>query len=268
MSEHSEHPATVPYGRYAQMVADKQAAEQELLHAGEIQASFLPKKLPPLPGWQLALELQPARQTGGDFYDVISLPNGRVGLVMADVAGKGTSAALFMALSRTLLRTFAILYHTRPDYAMRAANHRIRVDSDADLFVTLFLGILDPARGTLLYANGGHNPPYLLRSQPPFRVEALHRTGLPLGILEGEPWERASVDISNGDILLLYTDGITEAQDAHGHFFGVERLLAILRENRSQSASQIRAAVLSGVSAFVGNAPQADDMALMVLRRL
>ena len=242
-------------------------AERELILAGEIQASFLPRSLPEIPGWQLAVALQPARQTCGDFYDVIPLPNGRIGLIIADVADKGAAAALYMALSRTLVRTFTILYHARPDYALRAANHRIRADTDSEQFVTLFLGIFDPAIGTLLYANAGHNPPLCLRAKPPGKVQALMRTGIPLGMFEGKGWGRESTRLAGGDALLLYTDGITEAQNGRGELFGSERMVNTARQYLGASAVELQDALMGAVADFVGDTPQFDDIALMVLKK-
>jgi len=245
----------------------RSAAERELVLAGEIQASFLPRSLPEIPGWELAVTLQPARQTCGDFYDVIPLPNGRVGLVIADVADKGAAAALYMALSRTLVRTFTILYHARPDFALRAANHRIRSDTDSEQFVTLFLGVLDPATGTLTYANAGHNPPLCLRADAEGKAQPLLRTGIPLGMFEGKSWGRESVRLAAGDVLLLYTDGITEAQNEQAEMFGSERLLATARQHLSVSAADLQNALLDAVGGFVGETPQFDDIALMVLKQ-
>ncbi|MCK4900183.1 MAG: response regulator, partial [Anaerolineales bacterium] len=135
--------------------------EQELALAGEVQASFLPGKIPQIPGWQLSVSLIPARETSGDFFDAIPLPGGRVGLLIADVVDKGVGAALFMALSSTLLRTYATEYPTQPELVFSAVNERILQDTNAKQFVTVFYGILDPDTGMLVYGNAGHCPPYL-----------------------------------------------------------------------------------------------------------
>ncbi len=245
-----------------------QQVEHELRVAGQIQASFLPRKLPEIPGWELEVTLRPARETSGDFYDVIPLPNGRFGILVADVADKGTGAALYMALSRTLLRTYALQYHTRPDYVQRVANRRILMDTNADLFVTVFYAILEPWSGQLTYCNAGHMPPYLLRSGKGAAFDSLMRNGVPLGIFDGRDWEQVEVQLEENDTLVLYTDGLTDAENVEGEFFGRERLLALLLAHQGETAFALQTTILDAVRDFVGEAPQFDDITLMVLRRL
>ena len=253
---------------YAQTLAH-QRVEHELALAGQIQASFLPTALPSIPGWQLAAALEPARETCGDFYDVIPLPNGRFGILIADVADKGMGAALYMALSRTLIRTYAMQYHARPDYVMRVANRRILMDTDpqASMFVTAFYGILDPATGMLTYCNAGHNPPYLLNRQDGEGVRALSKTGMALGVVEAMTWEQAAVGMAPGDLLVLYTDGVTDAENEQSTFFGQERLLEVLRTNQERPAQDIQDTLIANIHDFVGHAPQFDDIALVVIVR-
>jgi sigma-B regulation protein RsbU (phosphoserine phosphatase) len=245
--------------------------ERELALAGEVQASFLPRDVPDIPGWQLTATLRPARETSGDFYDFIPLPNGRLGIVVADVTDKGAGAALYMALSRTLIRTYAVEHATQPELALNAANGRILTDTHSDMFITVFYGILDPFSGTLSYCNAGHNPPYLFGAQKGADasglVQALSRTGLPLGILEDMTWEQRTVQLAPGDALVLYTDGITEAQDRQEEFFGKERLLKVARASLGRSAQEMHATLLAEVYEFVGDAPQSDDIALMIVVR-
>ena len=174
---------------YAQQLAHE-SVSRELALAGQIQADFLPHTLPDVPGWQLAAMLEPARETSGDFYDVIPLPSGRLGILIADVADKGMGAALFMALSRTLIRTYAVEHETQPGQVLAAANNRILEDTRAGLFVTVCYGVLDPSSGELTYSNAGHNPPYLLSARDGNMIQELDRTGVPLGIIEGGTWEQ------------------------------------------------------------------------------
>ena len=251
---------------YAQQLAHE-SVSRELALAGQIQANFLPDTLPDVPGWQVAAMLEPARETSGDFYDVIPLPSGRLGIVIADVADKGMGAALFMALSRTLIRTYAVEHETQPELVLAAANHRILADTGTGLFVTVFYGILDPSSGELTYSNAGHNPPYLLSARDGIVLQELDRTGVPLGILDVGTWQQGVVNLAPGDVLLLYTDGITEAQNAQQEFFDEDRLREVVRANLGRSARDIQAGVIAEVDAFVGDAPQSDDITLMVIVR-
>jgi sigma-B regulation protein RsbU (phosphoserine phosphatase) len=249
------------------IAADYQKVGQELALAGEIQVSFLPDALPDVPGWQLTATLEPARETSGDFYDFIPLPNGRLGILVADVTDKGMGAALYMALSRTLVRTYAAEYDTKPELTLSAVNRRILVDTHTDLFVTVFYGILDPISGTLTYCNAGHNPPYLLDGPNRDLVQELVRTGIPLGIFDDVTWQQGTTQIGPGDVLILYTDGVTEAQDRKEIFFGEKRLLETAQANLGRSAQDIQEALIKGVHEFTGDVPQFDDITLMVLVR-
>ena len=244
-----------------------QRITEELALAWQIQAGFLPNELPDIPGWQLAATLKPSRETSGDFYDLILLPNGQLGILVADVVDKGMAAALFMVLSRTLIRTYAVQYHTQPSSVLQAANLRILMDISTDQFVTVFYGILDPVTGTLTYCNAGHNPPYLLSAQESAAVQALPRTGMPLGIFEDSNWEQKAVQLSPGDMLVLYTDGLTEASSPQEEFFGEERLLDLAKSNLGHSAQDVQDALMEHVHQFIGDAPQFDDITLAVVVR-
>ncbi len=249
------------------LIAEHQKVAQELALAGEIQASFLPDTLPNVAGWQLAATLHPARETSGDFYDFVCLSNGRLGIVIADVVDKGMGAALYMALCRTLIRTYAVEYDAQPDLVFSVVNRRILLDIHTNLFVTVFYGILDPTTGTLTYCNAGHNPPYLLAAQNRDQVQALRRTGMPLGVLKDATWEQNSVQIATGDALVLYTDGIPEAQNRQEEFLGEKRLLENIQGNLGRSARDMQNALLAEVHRFMGDAPQFDDITLMVVVR-
>lgn len=244
-----------------------QRVEQELALAAEIQNSFLPDDIPHLPGWQIVATLKPARETSGDFYDFIPLPDGKIGILIADVADKGMGAALYMAFSRTLIRSCAVECCTQPDQALSTANRRILEDARADMFVTVFYGILDPVSGILVYCNAGHNPPYLIKASSRDGLQALHRTGMALGVIEDAEWERETVQMAQDDVLVLYTDGITDAVDARGEIFDEESLQEVLRANQGRSALGIQDAIMSQVNEFIGDAPQFDDTTLMVLVR-
>jgi serine phosphatase RsbU (regulator of sigma subunit) len=250
---------------YAQSLIHEKMA-QELVFAGQIQTSFLPASLPHITGWQLAAMLRPARETSGDFYDVLLLSNGHVGLIMADVADKGLGAALFMAMSRTLLRTYAFVYPDRPDLVLHYANQRILTDSHTKLFVTVFYGVLNPDNGELIFANAGHVPPYVIRANPPHETFALRNTGMPLGVFETATWQMQAIKIEAGDSLVLYTDGLTEASNPTDQFFGASRLLEVARAASQQSAEILQEHILIAATEFTDGYPQNDDLTLMVLK--
>jgi serine phosphatase RsbU (regulator of sigma subunit) len=248
---------------------------QELSFAQTVQTSFLPAERPHIEGWQIAATLEPARETSGDFYDLIPLHGGRLGIVVADVADKGVGAALYMALSRTLIRAYAIDYALRYSQTfmrqigqlIQTVNLRIVTDTKSDLFVTLFFGVLDPKTGTFSYINAGHNPPHLFQRQRGRRFRTLRRTGPPLGILEDGVWKRRSVKIEEGETLVLYTDGLTEAMNAAGEYFGDSEFQRVIRASLQYPAELICSEILRTVANFEGDVPRADDITLLILRR-
>jgi serine phosphatase RsbU (regulator of sigma subunit) len=267
---------------HAEMVAGRQVA-QELAVARQIQKSFLPKELPHLDGWQLAVALEPARDVSGDFYDVIPLPNGRWGLLVADVADKGVGAALYMALCRTLMRTYAAEFGTQPELTLSAVNGRILSETHRAMFVTTFYAVLDPLSATLTYCNAGHTPPQLLSIQRGARnsvaVQSLARTGMALGVVGDAAWEQNRVHMAPGDVLVLYSDGVTEAHNQENALLGEKRVVqaieacVLARTNalgpsiRALSAQDVLDTLLAKVRTFVGDAPQSDDITAMVLMR-
>jgi sigma-B regulation protein RsbU (phosphoserine phosphatase) len=241
--------------------------EKELELAGNLQASFFPSEPPHIPGWQLAVILKPARETSGDFYDVYRLPNGQLGILVADVVDKGAAAALYMALSWTLIRTYAREYPDQPEVVLSSANSRIISDTDANRFVSVFFGVLDPISGSFVYCNAGHNPPFLFSKGEEDHFTKLSKTGLILGILENETWGRRSVDLKPGDVLVHYTDGVTEAQNMEGDLYGAKRLIQCVQTHFGCSAEEIQKAILADIYEFIGHAPQFDDIALVILIR-
>jgi phosphoserine phosphatase RsbU/P len=244
-----------------------QRMQQELALAAQVQASFMQRTLPETPGWQLAVALVPARMTSGDFYDVVRLPSGALALLIADVVDKGVGAALYMAMSCALLRAYTGEHPDNPNLTCQAVNERLLAYATADQFVTVFLGILDPHSGTLVYSNAGHNPPILLRAAEPDQVALLRNTGMPLGVSEEALWPSQQVQMASGDVLVMYTDGVTDAESTDGTWYELNRLMTIARNSRGSTAQALRDAILDDVQRFTRGAAQSDDMALVVLVR-
>jgi serine phosphatase RsbU (regulator of sigma subunit) len=250
-------------------------ADQELAMGARIQASLLPDELPQPGGWSLTATLTPALETSGDFYDVFPLGGGRLGLVVADVADKGLGAAFYMALSLTLLRSYAIdsaaryarSYPSRIGAVLETVNERLIRDTGGETFVTLFYAVLDPRSGQLWYANAGHNPPFVIRRDGRRRPRFLRRTGMVLGIMEEMRWGRRSVRLDEGDLLVIYTDGLSEAMNEKRDLWEERRLIQTARRYRDAPLAEIQERVLERVFDFMGEAPQSDDITLMLLRR-
>ena len=240
---------------------------EQLKVAGDIQASLLPYSFPDMPGWQLAVTLDPVGETSGDFFDIILLEDGRIGFLIADVLDKGLGPALYMTLSRTLIRTYATEFNLQPDLVFFATNERILKDTRANLFVTVFFGIIDLNTGEMTYANAGHNPPYILSSQNDHEPIPLGKTGFPIGIDEESTWTSETIQINPGDVLVLYTDGVPDAQNIEGEFFKEASLVEVVKKNLGQSAEALQKSIVDAVYEFVGDAPPFDDITLMVVVR-
>jgi DNA-binding NarL/FixJ family response regulator len=239
----------------------------ELEMAGKIQSKILPEKPPVLEGWDISATLEPAFETSGDFYDFIPLAYGKIGIVIADVANKGLGAAIFMALCSSLIRTYATHFPIMPAMMLNAVNERLNADTRSGMFVTAFYAVLDPKLNRLIYVNAGHNPPILISSNKGKPLDLLGPTGPALGIFERTSWQQKMVKFSPHDVLLMYTDGITEARNAQDDYFGDQRLLSVLRNKKDRTAREIQQAVLSAVKRFEGGARREDDIALIVINR-
>jgi sigma-B regulation protein RsbU (phosphoserine phosphatase) len=237
---------------------------EELNVARALQSAILPSAFPVRNGCDGTARMTPATTMGGDFYDYIELPDGRIGLVMADVSGKGVPAAFFMAVSRTTLREQAARY-PEPGACLARTNDILCTQNPLDLFVTVFYGILDPVAGSLRYANGGHNPPLVARVDG--TIESLDGAGgLVLGVMPGVSYPDHTVQLRHDDRLVLYTDGVTEAFNPADEAYGVERLLAEIRAHRGSSTETLVERICSSVTDFAGTAPQSDDITLTALR--
>jgi sigma-B regulation protein RsbU (phosphoserine phosphatase) len=269
--------------------------ERELEIGRQIQASFLPEEIPQFSGWEIAARFQPARQVAGDFYDVFPLvQNRRLGLVIGDVCDKGVGAALFMALFRTLIRAFAQQHYALswmdalsedgwaqdtssgrsalPSTGTSALKNAIELTNNyiakthgsTSMFATLFFGVLDPSNGMLLYVNGGHEFPVLVNSAGV--KERLATTGPAVGVFAGAHFDIQSVRIEPGDILVAFTDGVTEATNSNGELFGRERLYSLLARPVS-TAAELLDCIRADVQEHVGGADPSDDIAMLAVRR-
>lgn len=256
---------TIEGARLSAEAEGKKRYEYELGLARQIQESFLPDACPRLPDYEICTTWQTAREVGGDFYDFIPLSGERLGTVIADVSDKGIAAALFMALARTIIRTMAIGKPT-PHEALERANEVILADAHTDMFVTVFFAVLDPPSGRVVYANAGHNPP-LRYCAATREVMEIKGHGTALGVIPDLALHDYAVDLEPGDILLLYTDGITEAFNSREEEFGDERLASLLATSGHLSASEVVDEITHAVSQFTGEHAQLDDLTLVAFKR-
>jgi serine phosphatase RsbU (regulator of sigma subunit)/anti-sigma regulatory factor (Ser/Thr protein kinase) len=258
-----------PALRVAQLVreqkaeaATRQRFEQELEVARLIQQNFLPRELPDLPGWQVAAYYRPAREVGGDFYDVIPLPDGRVAFVVGDVTDKGVPAALVMSATRSVLRASAQRL-VEPGAVLERVNDHLCPDMPEKMFVTCLYGVLDPISGQLRFANAGHDLPYVKTAEG---VVELRARGMPLGLMPGMAYEEKEATLEPGDSVLLHSDGVVEAHDPQRDMFGFPRL----KETMAGSAGgqELIDRVLGDLEAFTGpDAEQEDDITMVTLQR-
>jgi len=238
------------------------AVERDLKTAGEIQQSFLPLSLEPSGACDLHALMLPARAVGGDFYDYFWLDAERLGLVIGDVSGKGVPAALFMAVTRTLLRATART-ESDPGACLGRVSRQLLQDSTSSLFVSLSYGILDTSSGWLRYTVGGHPWPYLLRAGG--EVQPLEGRGILVGVMKDAVYETWEQRLSPGDFLFLYTDGVTEARNATGEFFSSDRLESALRRADRSSPETLVREVIDEVKRFAGQVPQSDDITALAV---
>lgn len=244
--------------------AEKERYTKELEIAKEIQVTFLPESAPAIPGFECGAMTHPAMEIGGDLYDFIPVSGDRWGFVIGDVSGKGVSAALYMALCRTLLHASGG-GQVSPAAAARQANRLIYEDGRSSMFITVFYAVLDPRLMTLTYVNAGHNPPLLVRGDPPV-VTLLEGNGIALGVVEDVEMPDESLSVEPGDLIIMYTDGVTEAFNERDEYFGEERLVSSICRNRSRPVQEIMDLLLEEIQQFCGTAPQSDDITLVVIR--
>ena len=258
-----------PALRVAQLVREQKAEavtrqrfEQELEVARLIQQNFLPRELPDLPGWQIAAYYRPAREVGGDFYDVIPLPDGRVAFVVGDVTDKGVPAALVMSATRSVLRASAGRL-IEPGVVLERVNDHLCPDMPEKMFVTCLYGVLDPVSGHLRFANAGHDLPYVKTANG---VVELRARGMPLGLMPGMVYEEKEATLEPGDSVLLHSDGVVEAHDPQRGMFGFPRLKETMA--RGEGGQELIDRVLGDLEAFTGpDSEQEDDITMVTLQR-
>jgi serine phosphatase RsbU (regulator of sigma subunit) len=243
------------------------ALRRELEIARSIQQSILPRVFPPFPqrtDIDVFAAMLPAREMGGDFYDFFLIDDAHLGVVVGDVSGKGMPAALFMAVSRTVVKSIAVA-GTPPAECLRRANALLCLDNSAEMFVTIFYAVIDLRTGEVEYGNGGHNSPYLLRRDD--SVEMLERTGgTVLGVLQDLHYVSKRARLRPGDALFLYTDGVTEAMDINAALFSDQRLQSALLRCTQETPEAIIRTVIAAVEDYCGNVAQSDDITVLAVR--
>ena len=244
---------------------EKQRMEKELKNAAEIQRKLLPVGTPDFQGYEVSGYNDPCREVGGDYFDFIDRGPRRMGFAIGDVSGKGTGAALMMATVRASFRAHLESPCTLPGL-IASLNETIVQSANSNNFVSFFYGEVDGATGRLESVNAGHNPPLLVRASG--EVERLKADGLILGVFAGVKHKQSENVLNPGDLLVAYSDGVTETMNETGEEFGEERLAGLLLENRTSSAAAIRKLVAERTKAFAGTAPQYDDITLVVVKRL
>jgi predicted ester cyclase len=243
----------------------RERVEQDLRVARSIQQASLPKEVPELEGWRIATYYQPAREVGGDFYDLFELEEGRVGVVVGDATGKGMPAALVVSAASSMLRAVSQAFHSSsPGEVLSRVNETLVARIPSNMFVTCFYAILDPKSATLRYANAGHDLPYLRRCGGD--AEELRARGMPLGLMLGMIYEEVEISLREGKSVLFYSDGLVEAHDPKGEMFGFPRLRALVAEHGEER--ELGEFLMEELYYFVGEGwEQEDDITLLTLLR-
>jgi sigma-B regulation protein RsbU (phosphoserine phosphatase) len=241
------------------------ALQSELSVANQIQQSILPTDFPAHSGYEVYGSMDPAKDIGGDFFDVMNLEGGRIGMGIADVSDKGVPAALFMMSCRTLLKGAAIGTHT-PAEVLGEVNDLLREDNEAEMFVTLLYADYNPANGDLAYASGGHDAPLVIHPDGSNTLLPL-TGGVALGVVPQFEYGQNTVKIASGDTVIMYTDGVTEAMNSEGEQFGLGRLREVFTAGPPASAEVACQAVFDAVRTFASDTPQSDDITCVTLQR-
>jgi sigma-B regulation protein RsbU (phosphoserine phosphatase) len=253
-------------GELTEATASRERMESELKIAHDIQMGILPKKFPPYPErteFDIYAMIKPAREIGGDFYDFFFVDDEHLCFVIADVSGKGIPAALFMALTKTLIKAKATVGLT-PDKIISRVNEDLCIGNDMSMFVTVFCGILNVMTGEVQFTNGGHNPPLLIKGNGD--VSYLETSGeLLVGAMEEAQYTTRSIMLGQGDSLFFYTDGVTEAMNERNELFSEERLQKGLSIYQGKTVDQVISAVMQEITEFTGSTPQSDDITMMMI---
>ena len=250
--------------RLHQEALEKERLEREMELAAQIQQGILPRALPAVAGYELLGWTRPARHVGGDYWDVVPLPDGRYALLVADVSGKGVSAALLVSTLHSALRLL-LARGESTERMLQAVNQHLIDFSAANKFATLLLVALEAGSGALTYVNAGHNPGVLLRH--PGAIERLGACAVPLGLLPGPLYRETASTLEPGDLLCIYSDGVTEAAARNGDEFGLERLEDVLRTHHTAPLAELRGVIERQLRDFVEGLPQGDDQTVVLLRR-
>ncbi len=246
------------------LALEKERLEREMELAAEIQQQLLPKVMPKIPGYEVIGWNRPARQAGGDYFDFQGLGNGGWGLVVGDVVGKGLPAALLVSTLHSALRVLLDQMEVGPSL-IEKLNRHIFESSSANKFITMLLATLDTEGGRLAYLNAGHNPGLLVRAEG--EVEQLASAGLPLGLMPQSRFGVRTLELGHGDLVCIYSDGITECESPDEEEFGLERLIDLLKQQREQPLAEILHRIDQAVTDFAQDQPQGDDQTVVLLRR-
>jgi serine phosphatase RsbU (regulator of sigma subunit) len=258
--------SAIENARLYQVAIEKARMERELQVARQVQSSLLPKDVPHLSGWDFAATWLPAREVAGDYYDFFTRPDGSLDLIIADVSDKGMAAALFMANSRSIVRAAMANANTLAE-GIAGANRLIYADSASGMFLTLFYARIDPLSGSLTFVNAGHNAP-LHYSRGQIEPVELKRTGMALGVEEGLTYFEKTTALQKGDVIILYTDGLTDAINESQQAFDLENVLRVVSSVRNTPAQHILNTIVAAVDHFTGSAAPFDDITMIVARRL
>lgn len=252
------------HARYHEMEAEKRRQDAELATASDILDNMLPESLLPVEGYDVLASLESCFEVGGDLYDAQTMPNGRYAFLIGDVTGKGLGAALLVSHVLSLTR-FMLTEGWEPQPLVTRLNSQIFSCTDYVRFTTLFLGCLDPLTGHITYVNAGHNPPYVVRANGD--IEECPPTGLPVGMMDDAKYSQGEITLGSGDLLALFSDGVTETQDPVDEEYGEEKFMALLKRERATDLGEVFATLQKELAAFRGEAEIGDDVTLVTLRR-